>query len=118
MTELGAARTGSYGTDRPRTASTRGIVRLLNQSAWFLCFVAILTALVGYGWASAPVLSAAGALIALSFLSYDLSRARHGEISPITLFAAGSAVASAANVVGLLAQHSESRPLYFLYAVD
>ena len=118
MSEFGTASTGSFGATRPRTGPNRGIVRILDQGAWLLCFVAILTALVGYAWASGPVLSAAGALIALSFLAYDLSRVRQGEISPITLFAAGSVVANAANVVGLLAQHSERRPLYFLYAVD
>lgn len=117
MTDLRVARAhGSAGREiegaRPVT------IRVLDQAAWWLGFAAILTALIAYAWTSAAVLSAAGAIIALSLLSFDLARVRQGGVTPITLFAAGSIAANGANVVGLLAQHTDRRPLYFIYSVD
>jgi hypothetical protein len=86
--------------------------------AWWLCYLGVLVALLGYGLTSTVLLSLAGALLAASFAAFDAVRAKEGQVSPITLFAAGSVAVCMANVVGFLAEDTEHRPLYFVYTVD
>ena len=89
-----------------------------ERGGWWLCYLGILAALLGYGLTNTVLLSLAGALLAASFVAFDAIRAGEGRVSPITLFAAGSVAACLANVVAFLRQNTEDRPLYFVYAMD
>jgi hypothetical protein len=103
---------------QPPRATHRGRSMRLESGAWWLCFVGVLAGLLGYGLTSPALLSLAGALLAAGFVTFDGVRAREGQVSPITLFAAGSVAVCVANAIGFLAQNTERRPVYFVYAVD
>src|SRR5688572_615666 len=99
---------------RPMTPT----VPLLRQASWWLFLIGSALAVIGLGTESPPMVAAATGALALGFVCADLALIRSRQVGPITLYAVGAAVLSFADVVGLRAQNTDRRPLYFLYAVD
>ena len=58
------------------------------------------------------------AALGLGLVAWDLSNTGWDSVTPMTVYAFATAIASGANMVGLLAATSESRPLFFLYTRD
>jgi len=59
-----------------------------------------------------------GFSIAAAFVVHDLGRARHGAVSPITVFAFSSGLTALANATGLMLANTRFRSQYFTYAAD
>ena len=84
--------------------------------ATLLPVIAGAVAIPGVFGPDARLLAIAAILASLGFVVDDLVRGGIAGLTPITLFALGSALTGAANLIGLLAADGENRILYFIYA--
>jgi len=73
---------------------------------------------LGVSSSSPLVLALASALLSGSLMCADVSRARRGGVTPITLYSLVSGAGALANATGLLEANTSNRGEYFFYAVD
>jgi hypothetical protein len=90
---------------------------LARLSGW-LFFAGGAVAVLAFGLESARILPIATAFLATGFVASDAARVSAGYVTPITLFAVGTAVTGVADAIGLAAADSPERYRYFVYAVD
>ncbi len=108
---------GSLASRAP-TSRGRPPSRKLEKLGGALVVISSAVLLIGIIHLEPWILSAAGALGGLGFISIDTGQVRRGGITPATLYAAGFALTSFANMVAFLSADSPTRSGYFLYAVE
>jgi hypothetical protein len=83
-----------------------------------LVFAAAAVATAGFALDSPAALALAAMLLGLSLAVSDVARVRRGGITPMTLYAVGSALTGMANFVGLHSEDTARRSVYFLYVAE
>ena len=111
---LGTSIPASHDDDARQKHTIRWLWRFAN----WLFFAGTAAAILAIGLETASILPLATMLLASGFVASDVARLSHGYITPITLFALGTAVTGLADAVGLAAADSPSRPRYFVYSVE
>jgi hypothetical protein len=92
--------------------------RLLTRLALVGGWVGALTICIGLG-SRAPTLVYVGTLaISGALVSVDISRARSGGITNMTVFSLVAAVTAFANIFGMAARNGPARDAFFLYAAE
>ena len=97
---------------------TRRRRKWLVHTTHALYFAGAAVAVLAFGLQDAALLSIATMLLAFAFVAGDVARGDQRHLTPITLFAIGTALTGFADAVGLAAADSPERPRYFVYAVD
>jgi hypothetical protein len=105
--------------ERPaRGAARAGWRHSLRVLVPWLWLIGASLALAGVLLAEPWIVSAGAALISVGFVATDVTDIHRGGVTPMTLYAVGGAVTSAANAIGLSNQDSARRSLYFIYTAE
>jgi hypothetical protein len=80
--------------------------------------IGVPTALAGFVADDPIQLAVSAGMLGAAIVLLDIARAKQGGLTPITLYAFSWTLTSFANLIGILNQDADSRPLYFLYALD
>src|SRR5688572_24226028 len=99
---------------RPRVPTSRQ--RQTQSAATLLAILAFAVAVPGVFGPDPRLLAVAAVAASIGFALRDIALRGIVGLTPITLYAVGSAVTGVANLIGLLAADGENRALYFLYA--
>ena len=92
--------------------------RLFRTLGVFALAFGVPSAIVGFVMNDALALAISAAFTGGAFLCYDVSRARRGGLSPITMYAFTWTLAAIGNAFAVLNQDTAQRPLFFIYAID
>jgi hypothetical protein len=92
--------------------------RVFRTTAGFAYALGIPAGIMGFAMSDALALALSAGFLGCGFIASDVSRARRGGLSPITMYALTWTLAGFANAAAILNQDSANRYLYFIYAVD
>jgi hypothetical protein len=112
---------GGVGGTLPHTgSSTRALapIRWIDQTAKFFFFAGFAVAVLAFGVEMVIAVPIATALFGTAFALSHVARVRQRYVTPITLFAVGTAITGIADAIGLSAAAAPERSRYFVYAVD
>jgi hypothetical protein len=93
-------------------------IRLLLTASRLMALLTAMAMVLALGLESPFYYSVATATISLAFACHDGAYARAGLLSPMTVYAASSALMGIANAYGIAQQFTEARATYFVYTSE